>query len=105
MDYTLPFRKYPERMVHVHVKDARIDLDMRNQHGVFSHPNPWHTPKIPGQGDVDWGRFIGYPRETGYDGAVCVEVEDRTFEGSLEQRKKALTLSYRHLRQFISWGL
>lgn len=101
MDYTLPFRKYPERMIHVHAKDARIDVDKRNHYGVFSHPNLWHTPKIPGLGDVDWGRFIGYLRETGYDGAVCVEVEDRTFEGSLEMRKASLVQSYLHLRQFV----
>lgn len=100
MDYTLPFRKYPERMIHVHAKDARIDVEKRNHHGVFSHPNLWHTPKIPGLGDVDWGRFIGYLRETGYDGAVCVEVEDRTFEGNTELRKESLRQSYRHLRQF-----
>lgn len=101
MDYTLPFRKYPERMIHVHAKDARIDVDQRNHHGVFSHPNLWHTPKIPGLGDVDWGRFIGYLRETGYEGAVCVEVEDRTFEGDTELRKESLRQSLRHLRQFI----
>ncbi|MEO0732603.1 MAG: sugar phosphate isomerase/epimerase family protein [Bacteroidota bacterium] len=101
MDYTLPFRKYPERMIHVHAKDARIDVDKRNYHGVFSHPNLWHTPKIPGLGDVDWGRFIGYLRETGYDGPVCVEVEDRTFEGSLELRKASLRQSYAYLRQFV----
>lgn len=102
MDYTLPFRKYPERMIHVHAKDARIDIEKRNHHGVFSHPNLWHTPKIPGLGDVDWGRFIGYLRETGYDGAVCVEVEDRTFEGSLALRKAALEQSCGYLRQFIN---
>lgn len=101
MDYTSPFRDYPERMIHVHAKDARIDVEKRNHHGVFSHPNLWHTPKIPGLGDVDWGRFIGYLRETGYDGAVCVEVEDRTFEGDTELRKESLRQSYRHLRQFI----
>ena len=101
MDYTLPFRKYPDRIIHVHAKDARIDVENRNHHGVFSHPNLWHTPKLPGLGDVDWGRFVGYLRETGYDGAVCVEVEDRTFEGSLEQRKNGLRQSYTYLRPFI----
>jgi sugar phosphate isomerase/epimerase len=101
MDYTLPFRKYPERIIHIHAKDARIDVDKRNHHGVFSHPNLWHTPKIPGLGDVDWGRFIGYLRETGYDGAVCVEVEDRTFEGGVEKRKASLRQSYDFLRPLI----
>ncbi|OAV43901.1 sugar phosphate isomerase/epimerase [Lewinella sp. 4G2] len=102
MDYTLPFRMYPDRMVHVHAKDARIDVEARDHHGVFSHPNLWHTPKIPGLGDVDWGQFIGHLRETGYDGAVCVEVEDRTFEGSLEKRIASLRQSYNYLRPFIS---
>lgn len=101
MDYTLPFRDYPERMMHIHAKDARIDVDKRNRHGVFSHPNLWHTPKIPGLGDVDWGRFVGYLRETGYNGAICVEVEDRTFEGDTELRKASLRQSYGHLRQFV----
>lgn len=101
MDYTLPFRDYPERMIHVHAKDLRIDLNARDRHGIFSHPGLWHTPKIPGQGDVDWGRFVGYLRETGYDGAICVEVEDRTFEGDTELRKESLRKSLAHLRQFV----
>ena len=101
MDYTLPFRKYPERMIHVHAKDLRIDPERRDHHGVFSHPNLWHTPKLPGLGDVDWGRFFGYLRETGYDGAVCVEVEDRTFEGDTELRKESLRQSWRYLRRFV----
>lgn len=101
MDYTGPFRKYPERMIHIHAKDARIDVELRNHHGIFSHPNLWHTPKIPGLGDVDWGRFIGYLRETGYEGAVCVEVEDRTYEGDIELRKDSLRQSLRYLRPFL----
>jgi len=39
--------------------------------------------------------------DTGYDGAVCVEVEDRAFEGSLEKRKASLIQSSRYLRQYI----
>jgi sugar phosphate isomerase/epimerase len=40
--------------------------------------------------------------ETGYDGPVCVEVEDRAFEGSLENRQAALRQSANYLKQFIS---
>lgn len=101
MDYTLPFRRYPDRMVHIHAKDVRIDREKVNHHGIFAHPKLWHTPKLPGLGDVDWGRFIGYLTETGYDGPVCVEVEDRAFEGSEEMRLRSLRLSHDHLRQFI----
>jgi len=40
--------------------------------------------------------------DNGYDGAVCVEVEDRAFEGSLQSRKIALFQSGAYLRQFIA---
>ena len=69
--------------------------------GIMAHPNDFHTPKLPGLGDVDWGRFFSVLTETGYDGAVCVEVEDRAYEGPLENRKISLEHSSRYLRQYI----
>lgn len=101
MDYTLPIREYEHRIHHVHAKDARIDKEMLDRHGVLSHPNLWHTPKLPGMGDVDWGRFFSYLSSSGYNGAVCVEVEDRAYEGSLESRIKALKQSHHFLRQYV----
>ena len=41
----------------------------------------YHTPKLPGLGDVDWGRFFSALTDVGYRGPVCVEVEDRAYEG------------------------
>jgi sugar phosphate isomerase/epimerase len=62
----------------------------------------YHTPKLPGLGDVDWGRFVSELTDVGYQGAVCIEVEDRAFEETLERRQQALRQSGRYLRQFIS---
>lgn len=101
MDYTLPFRDYPERMVHVHAKDLRIDRAARDRYGVFSHPGLWHTPKLPGMGDVDWGQFFGHLTDSGYNGPVCVEVEDRAYEGSSELRLRSLRQSHDYLRQWV----
>lgn len=101
MDYTLPIRNYPDKLFHVHAKDMRIDQDKLDRHGAFSYPHFWHTPKIPGLGSIDWGRFFSYLTDSGYQGAVCVEVEDRAFEKSPELRKLSLELSARYLRQFI----
>ena len=101
MDYTRPFRDYPERMVHVHAKDLRIDRESLDRHGVFSHPGRWHTPKLPGMGDVDWGKFFSHLTDTGYTGAVCVEVEDRAFEGDLALRLRSLRQSHDYLRQYL----
>ena len=46
-------------------------------------------------------RFFSVLTDTGYDGAVCVEVEDRAYEGSLDKRKTSLEQSARYLRQYI----
>ena len=61
----------------------------------------WHTPKIPGYGDVQWGRFFSALSDAGYRGPVCIEVEDRAFEDSLEGRKRSLRQSRKFLEQFI----
>jgi len=101
MDYCAPLRNYPERLHHVHAKDLRVDSEARDHHGIFSHPGLWHTPKLPGLGDVDWGRFFSYLTDAGYDGPVCVEVEDRAYEGSLALRLRSLRQSHDYLRQYL----
>jgi sugar phosphate isomerase/epimerase len=69
--------------------------------GILAHPNAYHTPKLPGLGDVDWGKFFSVLTDVGYRGAVCVEVEDRAFEDSLERRVAALRQSHDYLRQYM----
>ena len=102
MDESLPLRDYPGRLVHVHAKDLRIDRAARDRHGVWAHPKLWHTPKLPGLGDVDWGRFFGHLTDAGYAGAVCVEVEDRAYEHSLARRLASLRQSRAYLQQYFS---
>ncbi len=101
IDYLAPLHEFKNRLVHVHAKDARIDKKALDEHGVLSSPKLWHTPKIPGQGDVDWGAFIGTLNDVGYRGNVSIEVEDRAFESSLDLRRQSLVISRRYLRQFI----
>jgi sugar phosphate isomerase/epimerase len=102
IDYIAPLYEFRDRIFHVHAKDARIDRKALNDHGVLAYPKLWHTPKIPGLGDVCWGAFVGALTDIGYDGPVAIEVEDRAYEGSLEKRKESLVLSRRHLIQFIA---
>jgi sugar phosphate isomerase/epimerase len=101
MNYLKPLREFRSRLFHVHAKDVRLDPDRLNEVGIMAHPSDFHTPKIPGLGDVNWGRFFSVLTDTGYDGAVCVEVEDRAFEGSLERRQASLIQSARYLRQYL----
>jgi sugar phosphate isomerase/epimerase len=101
MDYIAPLHEFRDRLVHVHAKDARVDRAALDAHGVLAFPKLWHTPKIPGQGDVRWGPFFGALADAGYQGPVCVEVEDRAYEGSLALRQESLVLSARYLRSYI----
>lgn len=100
MDYLKPLREFKDRLHHMHAKDVRFDQDKVDEVGQFAYPNQYHTPKLPGLGDVNWGKFFSVLTEV-YAGPVCVEVEDRAYEGSLELRKTALKTSYNYLRQYI----
>ncbi|MDG3007057.1 sugar phosphate isomerase/epimerase family protein [Paludisphaera mucosa] len=101
MDYIAPLAEFKGRIFHAHAKDVRIDRAKLDQLGVFAYPNSWHSPKLPGQGDVRWGAFLGALADAGYDGHLAVEVEDRAFEGSLQARKDSLVISRRYLEQFV----
>lgn len=99
IDIPRAVREFGSRIVHVHAKDARIDRDRLYEVGVTGLM--WHTPKLPGMGDVDWTRFFSALTDTGYRGPVCVEVEDRAYEGSLDARIRSLRQSLRFLRQWV----
>mgnify|MGYP006267331801 FL=1 len=101
MDYLQPMRTFADRLFHIHAKDVRLDRQRLNEVGIMAHPNEYHTPKLPGMGDVDWGQFFSVLTDVGYRGPVCVEVEDRAYEGSLDDRKAALLQTATYLRQFI----
>jgi sugar phosphate isomerase/epimerase len=64
-------------------------------------PLEFHSPKLPGLGDIDWGKFISALNDIRYNGPVCVEVEDKAFENSIEDRKEALRISKRFLSQYL----
>ena len=102
MDYLKPMRDFIDRIFHVHAKDVRVDQHKLDDVGVFAHPNLYHTPKLPGLGDISWGKFFSVLGDAGYQGPVCVEVEDRSYEGSIENRKASLVQSHRYLSQFVA---
>ena len=62
----------------------------------------WHRPKLPGLGDVAWPGVFAALTDSGYNGPVCIEVEDRAYERSLEDRKRSLRQAAAFLRQFVA---
>ncbi|MEW5956993.1 MAG: sugar phosphate isomerase/epimerase [Chloroflexota bacterium] len=101
MDYLKPLRDFTGKLFHIHAKDVRVDRRRLDEVGIMATPLEFHAPKLPGLGDVDWGKFFSVLTDVGYQGPVCIEVEDRAYEGSLENRQASIIQSGRFLKQFM----
>jgi sugar phosphate isomerase/epimerase len=101
MDPLSPLREFKQKLFHLHAKDMAVHADRLNEVGTFAFPKEWHTPRIPGFGDIDWAKFIAVLYEIGYDGALCIEVEDDTFGKALEGRQTALKVARNVLQPFF----
>jgi sugar phosphate isomerase/epimerase len=99
IDYVRALYEFKDRIVHVHAKDDKTLADRLYDRGILGLG--WHIPKLPGFGDVQWNQFFSALTDIEYRGPVCVEVEDRAYEYSLEGRQKALRQSYQFLKQFV----
>jgi len=101
MDPLCCLREFKSKLFHAHAKDMQVRQDRLNEVGAFAFPKEWHTPRIPGFGDIDWAKFMGMLYEVGYNGPVCVEVEDDTFGKTLEGRKASLRVSQKVLAPYF----
>ena len=101
IDYIKPLYEFKEKIFHVHYKDIKIYPDKLNQVGIMAYPLDFMSPKLPGYGDVDWGKYVSALTDIGYDGYTCIEVEDKYFEGSKEKVLDSLRLSKRYMSQFV----
>ena len=101
MDPASPLKEFQSKIFHFHAKDVKMRRDRINDVGVFAHPLEWHQPRIPGYGEMDWGRFLSALMETSCRGPVCIEVEDDTFGKTLEGRKRAVRVAGNVLRPWL----
>ncbi len=91
--------EFGNRIFHVHAKDLKVLQDKLDERGIFEFG--WAEPKIPGLGNVNWGEFFSALTDVHYNGPVCIEVEDRSSEGALEDRKRSLIQSKRFLDSYV----
>ncbi len=101
MDYIAPLHEFKDKIFHVHYKDIKLYPDRLRDVGIMAYPLQYMSPKLPGLGDVDWGKYVSALNEIGYDGYSCIEIEDKAFEGTPERVLDSLKLSYRYMRQFV----
>lgn len=101
MDPVAPIRDFGDRIFHVHAKDVRVDRQKLDDLGTLAHPNDYHAPKLPGLGDLDWAAFFAALGDVRYRGPVVAEVEDRSYEGSEQDRRLALRQCHDFLRNYV----
>ena len=101
MDYIKPIYEFTEKLFHVHIKDIKLYRNLLDEVGIFAPPLDYLQPKLPGLGDIDWGKFVSALTDVGYNGHVCVEVEDKAYEDTLEHRYQSLIQSQKFISQFI----
>ncbi len=98
MDYVSAIHDYKHKLFHIHLKDAKIYKDKLARVGIMATPLAYHSPKLPGLGDVNWQAFFDALKAVEYSGPVVIEFEDKAYEtddalvvkGMLEARDNML---------------
>jgi len=101
IDYERAVGEFRDRIFHAHAKDLHIDWDGLYNHGITSQGMGWQIPRLPGLGDVDWGKFVAALTGVGYDYVLSIEHEDRAFEGDEELVKRGFYLSRDVLKPYM----
>lgn len=101
MDEIRPIYDYKDRLHHIHLKDVKLYRDKLNRVGIMAHPLDYHSPKLPGLGDVRWRDFFAALTDVRYRGPVCIEVEDKAYEGSPDDVRTAILTARNYLGQFL----
>ncbi|QKZ12905.1 sugar phosphate isomerase/epimerase family protein [Spirosoma sp. KUDC1026] len=101
MDEVRPIYDYRDRLHHIHLKDVKLYRDKLNRVGIMANPLEYHSPKLPGLGDVRWRDFFAALTDVRYRGPVCIEVEDKAYEGSPEDVQTAILTARNYLGQFL----
>ena len=101
IDYIKPIYEFKDKIFHVHYKDIKLYPERLQEVGIMGYPLDFMSPKLPGLGDVDWGKYVSALTDIGYQGYTCIEVEDKAFEDSEEAILNSLRLSRKYLRNFV----
>ena len=101
MDEIKPIYNYRDRLHHIPIKDVKVYKEKLDRVGILANPLEYHSPKLPGLGDVNWRGFFAALTDVKYRGPVVIEVEDKAFEGSPEDIKKAILTSRNYVKQFL----
>ena len=101
IDYVKPLYEFRDKIFHVHFKDIKLYHDKLNDYGIMAYPLDYMSPKLPGYGDVNWGKYVSALTDIGFDGHACIEVEDKAFESCREKILDSVRISKRYMEQYV----
>jgi sugar phosphate isomerase/epimerase len=107
IDYVQAAWDFKERILSVHAKDTEIIQPVLQEVGI--HGKGWWRYRIPGQGLIDWPKFINVLLQAHYRGGIAVEHEDPFWDEPPsnnspefpQARKDGFILASRFLRMFL----
>lgn len=101
MDYIAPIYEFKNRIYHVHIKDIKLYEDKLAKVGTMAYPLEYMSPKLPGLGDVDWGAYISALTDIRYNSYICLEIEDKAFEGSKEKILESIRIAKKYIENYV----
>jgi len=94
-------REFGPHILHFQAKDMEIDREGLYMRGTLSSGIGWQIPRVPGLGEVQWGRIFADLYRVGYPGDCIIEHEDRQFEGTDDLLKRGFLVARDTLRPFV----
>lgn len=101
IDYVDAVLQFKDKIFMAQAKDTEMLPHVQRKQGMYTYPHNWWRHRIPGQGDVDWGKFVSALHEIGYEGAITIEHEDPIWSGTEAKVIRGVLLAADHLRQFV----
>lgn len=101
MDYEAPLHSHFSKIYHIHLKDAHVDMEKFRQLGVLATPLEYHSPKLPGRGDIDWPHYLHTLQEKGWQGPLIIEFEDKDYEQSNEKIVEGLLATKAYIEKIL----
>jgi len=103
IDPVANLKRYGGKVFHVHAKDARLNRDVAERHGLYHVGATEHC--FPGLGDTNWGLVVKELRRAGYDGDLNIEgwhdAVFRNHDNGPALEDLGLLIAGRHLFQFV----
>lgn len=109
IDYLRALSEFGDRVNHCHGKDTQLLVEERFASGIlspafgvkYSHSGGFWRYCIPGHGEIRWDQVAEGLDRAGYSGAICIELEDHHFKGSLEKEQLGIQKAYEHLVRYF----